>query len=198
MLSQPADSTAHENGHSRRQATHDLSNCLADLPSFGAISDLKILKNPPKESPRKNPEIHDPRRQFVMLYCITALLLFRLCGGISSEQSATSSASKSPAAGTPNEIDRVNEGKYAVWLKTYKAPRSSHQEYCTDILNGRLQSEGQFQQDLFLFFNIFKYWPMQGLKGFYVDSGANDAVSISNSYFFDVCLGWDGLCVEVR
>ena len=122
-----------------------------------------------------------------MVYCITVLLLaMRHCYGTPAHHV------------TPDEIDRSNEVKYAEWLKTYKAPLSSHQGYCTDILNGRRNSEGQFQQDLFLFNNIFKYWPMQGKKGFYVDSGANDAVSISNSYFFDACLGWDGLCVEVR
>jgi hypothetical protein len=36
----------------------------------------------------------------------------------------------------------------------------------------------------------------QGRKGFYVDSGANDAENLSNTFFFDKCLGWDGLCVE--
>jgi hypothetical protein len=55
---------------------------------------------------------------------------------------------------------------------------------------------GQFVQDIFVFHNLFKYWPMQGRKGFYVDSGINDAVVHSNTYFFDVCLGWAGLCVE--
>ncbi|KAJ1428417.1 hypothetical protein B484DRAFT_309244, partial [Ochromonadaceae sp. CCMP2298] len=54
----------------------------------------------------------------------------------------------------------------------------------------------QFGQDMWLFFNVFKYWPMQNRRGYYVDSGANDAVKISNSLFFDICLGWDGLCVE--
>lgn len=37
---------------------------------------------------------------------------------------------------------------------------------------------------------------MQGRKGFYVDSGANDATHLSNTLFFDKCLGWSGLCVE--
>ena len=54
----------------------------------------------------------------------------------------------------------------------------------------------QFGQDLFTFFNYFKYWPMNGKKGFYVDSGANGAVMFSNTYFYDKCLGWTGLCVE--
>jgi hypothetical protein len=58
-------------------------------------------------------------------------------------------------------------------------------------------SPSQFGQDLFLFFNIFKYWPQEKRRGFYVDSGANHAIQLSNTYFFDVCLGWydddDGL-----
>ena len=37
---------------------------------------------------------------------------------------------------------------------------------------------------------------MNGKRGVYVDSGANSAVSLSNTYFYDKCLGWEGLCVE--
>jgi len=33
-------------------------------------------------------------------------------------------------------------------------------------------------------------------RGFYVESGANDFKKLSNTYFFDKCLGWRGLCVE--
>ena len=31
---------------------------------------------------------------------------------------------------------------------------------------------------------------------YYVDIGANSALAISNSAFFDICFGWRGLCVE--
>lgn len=37
---------------------------------------------------------------------------------------------------------------------------------------------------------------MHGRTGYYVDSGANEYQVGSNTYFFDVCLGWKGLCVE--
>ena len=87
--------------------------------------------------------------------------------------------------------------QYQKWLLTYKAANPQHQNYCMNVLSGvRERAASQFGQDMFMFFNIFKYWPMQGKKGFYVDSGANDARKLSNSFFFDVCLGWDGLCVE--
>lgn len=55
---------------------------------------------------------------------------------------------------------------------------------------------GQANQDIFLFQNLFRHWPMTGRKGFYVEAGANDPLYLSTSLFFDKCLGWDGLCVE--
>ena len=51
-------------------------------------------------------------------------------------------------------------------------------------------------QDLFLFRNYFALLTLSGRKGFYVDSGANDARHLSNTFFFDKCLGWEGLCIE--
>jgi FkbM family methyltransferase len=89
------------------------------------------------------------------------------------------------------------EAQYTKWLETYKAPRPRFQQYCKDTLSGHKQNgAAQFGQDMFMFFNLFKYWPMQNKKGFYVDSGANHAQQLSNSFFYDVCLGWEGLCVE--
>ena len=37
---------------------------------------------------------------------------------------------------------------------------------------------------------------LRGLRGFYVDSGANEPFYASNTWFYDKCLGWAGLCVE--
>ena len=68
------------------------------------------------------------------------------------------------------------ENKYQDWLHSYKAPDPADQEYCMGVFMKRnhKQAHGsQFGQDLFTFFNYFKYWPMEGRKGFYVDSGAN-------------------------
>ena len=33
-------------------------------------------------------------------------------------------------------------------------------------------------------------------RGVYLDIAANHYKRISNTYFFDVCLGWRGLCLE--
>ena len=33
-------------------------------------------------------------------------------------------------------------------------------------------------------------------SGVYVDVGANEALSLSNTAFFDICMGWKGVCFE--
>ena len=82
------------------------------------------------------------------------------------------------------------------WAATFQAPNPKHQAYCDNVLTHRNGSASQYDQDLFLFFNLFSHWPLHGKTGVYVDSGANAAKLGSNTYFFDVCLGWAGLCVE--
>jgi FkbM family methyltransferase len=92
-----------------------------------------------------------------------------------------------------------NEQKYQEWFASYEAPNPINTEYCKGVMMGKRQSQergSQFEQDMFLFHNLFKYWPMNGKKGVYLDSGANAAIALSNTYFFDVCLGWEGVCVE--
>lgn len=94
------------------------------------------------------------------------------------------------------------EAQYGEWLAGFQAADPAYQQKCTKFLQAgvwpanRDRIGSQYSQDAFLFFNIFKYWPMQGRKGFYVDSGANHATALSNTLFFDKCLGWEGLCVE--
>lgn len=88
------------------------------------------------------------------------------------------------------------DSEYLEWLDGFKAANSAYQDYCTKILRTNKGSASQFGQDLFVFHNRFRDWPLLNRTGFYVDSGANDAESISNTFFFDVCLGWKGLCVE--
>lgn len=52
----------------------------------------------------------------------------------------------------------------------------------------------QFGQDAYIYRNYFA-GRAQG-QGFYVDVGANAPKELSNTWFFDKCLGWKGLCVE--
>ena len=84
---------------------------------------------------------------------------------------------------------------FKIWLSEFKARDPQFQDFCTDAFqNG--QGASQFSQDMWLFNNVFKEYAVTGKRGFYVDSGANDYRGLSNTFFFDVCLGWEGLCVE--
>jgi FkbM family methyltransferase len=51
----------------------------------------------------------------------------------------------------------------------------------------------QYGQDWILFVN---WLHTRGRTGFYVESGANDPLRVSNTAFYDLCMGWQGLCVE--
>jgi len=55
--------------------------------------------------------------------------------------------------------------------------------------------ESQYGQDLHTFYNYF-IQKGPGYRGFYVDLAAAYPKSLSNTYFFDKCLGWHGLCIE--
>jgi FkbM family methyltransferase len=85
--------------------------------------------------------------------------------------------------------------QYERWMKNFKAADPSYQDFCEGALRMR-QGNGQYQQDMYLFFNIFKYWPMQGKVGYFVDSGTNEPLEMNNSLFYEKCLGWGGICVE--
>jgi hypothetical protein len=87
------------------------------------------------------------------------------------------------------------EFQYKRWAENFKAADPAYQSMCLQALQS-FKGNGQFQQDMFVFYNVFKYWPMEGKTGFYVDSGTNDPIEGSNSLFYDKCLGWDGICVE--
>jgi FkbM family methyltransferase len=51
----------------------------------------------------------------------------------------------------------------------------------------------QLNQDRFIYETFFKDRPVQGV---FVDVGAYDGVTISNTLFFEQTLGWTGLCIE--
>lgn len=50
----------------------------------------------------------------------------------------------------------------------------------------------QFSQDWFVYMNYLHHLD----EGFYVDLGASSWKENSNTWFFDQCLGWKGLCIE--
>jgi len=50
----------------------------------------------------------------------------------------------------------------------------------------------QAYQEWYIYHNFFK----GKFNGVYLDIGAHKPLSLSNTAFFDLCLGWKGLCVE--
>ena len=50
----------------------------------------------------------------------------------------------------------------------------------------------QFRQDKILFNTLFRN---RTHRGTYLDIASNHYKRISNSYFYDRCLGWQGVCV---
>eukprot|EP00966_Prymnesium_polylepis_P266736 6162044-Prymnesium_polylepis.1 len=67
---------------------------------------------------------------------------------------------------------------------------------CYKMVNGSEPSPSEHAQDVFVWRNLFLKRTLRGEKGFYIDSGANRPVTGSNTWFFDRCLGWEGLCIE--
>jgi len=52
------------------------------------------------------------------------------------------------------------------------------------------------RQDLELWTSFFMKRHEHGMRGVYAEVAANHYKITSNSYFFDICLGWKGICVE--
>ncbi len=55
-----------------------------------------------------------------------------------------------------------------------------------------LKFHSQFEQDRYLYQKFFK----DKRNGVFVDIGAHDGVTFSNTYFFEKTMGWTGICVE--
>ena len=53
----------------------------------------------------------------------------------------------------------------------------------------------QYQQDTFVWHNFLR---QLGNNGTYVDVGAYDPHQLSNTAFLDICLGWQGVCIEAN
>lgn len=70
--------------------------------------------------------------------------------------------------------------------------RNTSDMSCTNI-KGETPMFSQFHQDYYLYSRHFQYLNRPGI---YVDVATNDPIGISNTFFFDRCLKWRGICVE--
>lgn len=107
---------------------------------------------------------------------------------------------RSPSAATALVFldARLTETMLQQYKDAFKASDPTYQDWCSCKLSGEAcgPKGSQFGQDMFMFYNLFAAKAMRGEKGFYVDSGANHWSDLSNTFFYEKCLGWEGLCVE--
>lgn len=90
----------------------------------------------------------------------------------------------------------LSASRIAEFLSTFVAADPNSTAACARMINNTALSPAEHSQDVFVWHNLFARLALHGRKGFYVDSGANQAFVGSNTWFFDRCLGWPGLCVE--
>lgn len=97
------------------------------------------------------------------------------------------------------KLDLVHDSGMKAFCKRVKDKPVPFDKSCSrrganmTCIDGRDLMFSQFHQDYYLYTRHFKHLKRSGT---YMDVAANDAVGISNSYFFDACLGWEGICVE--
>jgi hypothetical protein len=70
--------------------------------------------------------------------------------------------------------------------------RRAEEDLCAD---GRPAFFGQLNHDVYLYVHHFARLARRGV---YLDLASNHAKLISNTYWLDTCLGWDGVCVEAN
>ena len=71
----------------------------------------------------------------------------------------------------------------------------AYQHACREMLHGNAYTFATAWQDWFVFHNVFPERLGWG-NGTYLDIGTNEPVGGSNTFFFDKCLGWRGVCFE--
>ena len=132
----------------------------------------------------------------VCLFSATSFLLRGLAGCTRTPSSPLQSQAKQHA---PDTSSRGRQEEWATFSRNFKAQNADYQAWCEQKLaqTGQHSSIGsQFEQDSYLIRNVFANKILKRDHGFYIDSGANDPEKMSNTLFFDVCLGWSGLCIE--
>lgn len=150
---------------------------------------------------------------------IVALLLLACCLLLVRVPDQNAKASELESFGIPEasdvtaELPQTNDStlgplsiaEQTEWIQNhFRAADPNEQDWCTRALiegtfwkSPTLKGGAQFSQDVFLARNLFfERHVRSSTKGYYVEAGANDYKTISSTYFYDKCLGWDGLCVE--
>jgi len=92
------------------------------------------------------------------------------------------------------EVERREAGSRSL-ADLIVADDESTRSFCFSVMDNLHSPWSQLNQDTFIWHNFLAD---RGNNGVYVDVGAYHPVDISNTAFFDLCLGWRGLCIEMR
>jgi len=90
----------------------------------------------------------------------------------------------------------LSASELGAFAARFRAAAGEHQDACLAIINGSSQGMGEAGQDGYVWRNLFARASLAGERGFYVESGSWHPMKASNTWFFDRCLGWSGVCVE--
>ena len=72
-----------------------------------------------------------------------------------------------------------------------------YQKLCAKMLGGEASSFAQAWQDWYIWHNVFRGdGTLTWGQGMYVEVGVWHPLRLSNTLFFDKCLGWGGVCFE--
>lgn len=142
------------------------------------------------------------------MMAVTVIVLYRLGGNsndlntFTAEEKARDAIQAVGAEMKRTGVDRVDELRPPAWCGTLmRNPLPYSKDGCTvyspevNCVEGPPRFFSQYYQDMFLFVNHFS--KAKG-PGTYLDVGAHTPYQISNSFFFDKCLGWSGICVEAE
>lgn len=142
------------------------------------------------------------RVQKAILYVFSLLLvsIFLYTGGIDLSVPKSEQNAESKSISSQNHKSEHTNAKNSKLISTDDIEaillqvEDRYREQCRSILTGGMFTFSQAWQDWLLYFNNFKGRGWGG--GVYIDIGSNDATYISNTLFFDKCLGWRGICFE--
>ena len=131
-----------------------------------------------------------------MLSVLIVLLILQL------RSSATRIANVPPNNALPNRLDNLDDSFCAVikqnprpWNNSCHRSRRFSCENANDTLSNQTLMFSFHSQDYYLYTTHFINLKRSGV---YWDVAANEPISFSNTFFFDRCLSWRGVCVEAN
>ena len=85
-----------------------------------------------------------------------------------------------------------------IFFPEFSSPEECIQQWKDNQSNYKDNGMSSWREDMIIYETFFSSDQRFKTNGFYMEIGAHNGVRESNSRFFDICLGWDGLLVEAN